>query len=312
MATRVVLWGSVHPALGQALCARLGLPSPRFSVAHFPDGEIQVAIDEPVGGAHVTIVQPTSPPVGESVLELALLSDACRRAGASTITAVIPYFGYARQDRRSKDGEPLGVRVVSDVIGSHVSRIIAVDLHSSAAVSAASAIVDHLSAAPSLAKAVRPHLGERAVVVAPDLGAAKLARRFGEWLDLPVAIVHKTRVSGSTVSAHGIVGNVRGLQPVIVDDMISTAGTIEAAARVLVAEGASPDLLIAATHALLVGPAVERLRAFRIARFVCTDSVPQRADLPFPHDVVPLAPLLADALRRLDRGEPLGELIAIR
>lgn len=309
---RIVLWGSVHPALGQALCGRLNLPSPRFSVAHFPDGEVQIAIDEPLRGADIAIVQPTAPPVGESILELALLSDACRRAGAATLTAVIPYFGYARQDRRKKDGEPLGVRVVADTIAPHFSRVIAVDLHSSAAESAASTTVDHLSAAASLASAVQPHLHDRAVVVAPDLGAAKLARKFGEWLDLPVAIVHKTRVSGSNVSVQGVVGDVRGLQPLIVDDMISTAGTIEAAARVLVAEGASPQLLIAATHALLVGPAIERLRAFRIARLVCTDSVPQRADLPFPHEVVPLAPLLADALRRIDRGESLSDLIANR
>ncbi len=309
---RVVLWGSVHPGLGRAVCGRLGVRLPRFSVAHFPDGEIQVEIDDQLRGADVAIVQPTSPPVGESIFELALLADACRRAGAATLTAVVPYFGYARQDRRKKDGEPLGVRVAADAISAHFSRVIAVDLHSSATESALRATVDHLSAAAALASAVRAHLRERAVVVAPDLGAAKLARKFGEWLDLPVAIVHKTRVSGSIVSVQGVVGDVRGLQPLIVDDMISTAGTIEAAARVLVAAGASPDLLIAATHALLVGPALERLRAFRIARLVCTDSVPQRADLPFPRDVVPLAPLLADALRRIDDGEPLTDLLSNR
>jgi ribose-phosphate pyrophosphokinase len=293
-----VLTGSAHPALARAIEEHLGCRAVPHKVERFPDGEIHVEIDGSVRGRDVVIVQPTLQPVGEHILELLLLADASRRGGARTVTAVVPYYGLARQDRRAREGESLGVRVVSDVLSSACSRLIAVDLHSDAAEAALAVPVEHLRAGPLLSSALRPHIKRDSVIVAPDLGGAKRARAFAESLDLPLAVVQKTRTTGG-VTVHGVVGNVRGLHPIIVDDMISTAGTIEAAARLLRTEGAAPELFVAATHALLVGPAVERLASSGIARLFCTDSVPQLDALPFAREVVPIAPLIGDALRAM-------------
>lgn len=293
----IVLSGSAHPDLAHALREQLGVAPTRYAVDRFPDGETRIDVQDSPRHRDVVIVQPTARPVGDNLLELALLADACHRSGARTITAVIPYFGYARQDRRQHDGEALGVRVVCELLSRRFARVIAVDLHSSGVETALDLPLVHFSATALLAEALRSTLPRASVVVAPDLGAARLARRIGELLDLPVAIVHKQRLSGTRVDVHGIVGDVRDLTPVIVDDMISTGGTIEAAARVVRNAGARAELVIATTHALLVGPAIDRLAALKPSLLVCTDTVPQSSDLPFRREVVSIAPLLADAIR---------------
>jgi len=295
-AAPIVLHGSAHPELARAVAARLGAVPARCTIDRFPDGECSIRVEDDVRDRDVTILQPTARPVGDNLLELVLLSDACRRAGARRITAAIPYFGYARQDRRKRDGEPLGVRVICDLLARRFSRFVAIDLHSAAVETALDAPLEHLSATSALVAALRRQLRPDSVVVAPDLGAARLARRVGGELDLPVAIVHKARVSGTDVEVHGIVGEVRGRRAIIVDDMISTAGTIEAAARAVSAAGALPEPTIAVTHALLVGPAVERLNAVNPSLLLCTDTLPQTAELPFHREVVSVAALLADAL----------------
>ncbi|HVY49652.1 MAG TPA: ribose-phosphate pyrophosphokinase, partial [Minicystis sp.] len=257
------------------------------------------------------VVQPTSPPVDEHLVELAFFADACRRAGAARVTAVAPYFGYARQDRRAAGREPVGARVAADVLrGSGVDRVVAVDLHTAAFEGFTTLPVEHLTAVPLLADLARAFVTRRSVVVAPDLGAAKLADTFGRLLELPVAIVHKTRQTGEEVTVHRITGDVRDKDALLVDDMISTGGTVAAAASALVSAGAR-DLHVVATHGLFAGRALERLRGLPIRRYLVTDSVrrdPERA--PPALDVAGLAGLLADAVRRLARDESLAALLA--
>jgi len=294
----VILSGSAHSSLAEAVGRELGIALAGRMLERFPDGEIHAEVLEDVRGRDVFLVQPTPPPVGENVIELLLLSDACRRAGAAHITAVVPYFGYARQDRRNKPGEPFGARVVADALGQgHFERIITVHLHSPAVEGCFGIPVEHLSAVPSLADAVRAHTPRNSVVVSPDFGAVRLAEEYARLLGLPMAMVHKTRLSGSEVSVRGLVGDVRGRSAVIVDDLISTGGTIAAAAQILQAQGALSDFFVVATHALLVGEAVDRLRGLPLRRFVTTDSLPPR-ELPFPAQVVGLAPLLAKTIRQ--------------
>jgi ribose-phosphate pyrophosphokinase len=242
---------------------------------------------------------------------LLLLADACRRAGAQRITAVIPYFGYARQDRRAGGREPVAARLIADVIQTGgVQRVIAVDLHNPAIEGVFAVPLEHLSAVPVLAETVRGEVGTDAVVVAPDVGAAKLADRYAARLNLPVAIVHKVRESARTVSVRRITGEVRDRAPLVVDDMISTGGTIEAAIGAVREAGSRPDAVVVATHALLVGPAIERLQALQLRRLVVADTVALPADLPLPVEVASVAPLLAEAIVRLHEGRSLRDLLA--
>jgi ribose-phosphate pyrophosphokinase len=241
-----------------------------------------------------------------------VLADASRRAGAERLTAVMPYFGYARQDRRAHGREPVGARLVADVLrASGVDRVVGIDMHTSAVEGFFSIPLEHLSAVSLLAEAARPHVTANSVVVAPDLGATKLAERYAMILGLPVAIVHKTRLSGHEVSVRMITGEVRGLAPLIVDDMISTGGTITAAVEALLSAGCLPDVLVVASHALLVGPAVDRLGAVPARRLIATDSLPVARTSALTLEVVSLAPLLADAIDRLHTNRSLEDLLHV-
>jgi ribose-phosphate pyrophosphokinase len=239
-----------------------------------------------------------------------LIADACNRSGALSVAAVDPYLGNARQERRTGEGQPLGAAVVARMFSAgRWSRVITIDLHAPAVEGFFAAPVDHLTAVPILADALETTRDDDDVVVAPDLGAAKLARRYAKRLKLPVAIVHKTRVSSSEVAAEDISGSVRGRRPILVDDMISTGGTIAEALRAVLAAGARPEAIVAATHGLFVGPAEERLRALPITRLLVSDTLPIVPG-PLPMEVVSVAPLLATAVRRIAEAQPLGDLLA--
>lgn len=307
----VLFAGTANPALASAVAATLGQPLGQASLGRFPDLELYVELGETVRGRDVYLLQPTSPPAEAHLFELMLLTDACRRAGADRITAVVPYFGYARQDRRAQGRQSVAARLVADLLAtSGVARVVAIDLHSRAMEGVFGVPLEHISAVPALADAVRASLPERAVVVASDLGATKLAERWARLLDLPTALVHKKRVSGAEVRVRAVTGDVAGLAPILVDDMISTGGTLEAAVQTLLAQGARPEITIAATHALFVGDAVERLAALPLRHFFVTDTVtlPEAASR-LPLETVSVAPLLAEVIRRLHEGESLNDLL---
>ena len=302
--------GSASGQLAASIAVELGTELVGRELERFPDGEIHVRLHQELRDADTFIFQSTGPPSQEHLTELLLLADAAYRAGAARITAVMPYLAYARQDRRAAIGEPVGLRVVADVLrASHIDRLVVVDPHTPALESIVGVPVETTTAIPLLADALRHHVEAGAVLVAPDLGAAKLVDRYAAVLDLDVAIVRKTRVSGDQVTVGSVVGDVEGRQPIIVDDMISTAGTIASAAEALHTAGALEPIVVATTHALLVGPAVERLGALDLAVVVTTDSVEAPAK-PLPLEHVTLASRLGEVVRRLHEGRPLDELAA--
>jgi ribose-phosphate pyrophosphokinase len=279
-----------------------------YECRRFPDGEAQIEVQESVRGRDVYLVQSTSPPVDQHVVELLLLADACRRAGAARLTAIIPYFGYARQDRRSAR-RSLGARVAANVLGTaNFDRLMLIDAHTPAIEGFFDVPLDHLTAVPALAGAVAPSIEERSVVVAPDLGAVKLARAYANHLHVPMAFVHKTRLNGESVEAHTVIGEVRGRLPLIVDDMLSTGATIEAAVGVLRGAGAKEPVTVAVTHALLVGRAREILQGLPLAGVVATDTVATERPARPRMDICSVAPLVATAIRRNHHNESLVDL----
>jgi ribose-phosphate pyrophosphokinase len=269
-------------------------------IERFPDGEIDVEVPASVRGRAVYLFQPLFHPVGEGLLELALLADAARRGGATQVTAVIPYLGYARQDRRERGREALGARVVAELLGaSRIDRLVCVDLHSRAVEGCFPWPVEHASGVPALVEQLKS-LPRDAVVVSPDLGAVKRAEAVARPLGLPVAIVHKQRLTGSEVSARYVVGEVKGKHVVFVDDMISTGGTLEAAVHAVLEAGALKPVTVVATHGLFVGPAKERLAGLPLARVLVTDTLPTPHLPGVPLEVVSIAPALAEVVKRLD------------
>jgi ribose-phosphate pyrophosphokinase len=309
----LIVPGSAHRSLAEALAHELQAELASCLIEPFPDGEQEVEIRAHVRGRPVFIVQPLGAPVGEHLLELLLLADACRRAGAGSVTAIVPYVGYARQDRVIKEGQPLGARVLAEVLGTgSFSQVIAVDLHSPVVASCIHAPVVHLTAIPDMVEALRPDVPDDAVVVSPDLGAVKVAESYARPLGLPLAVLHKIRVSGTAVAVHGVVGDVRGKRPIVVDDMISTGATVEAAMDALLGSGCRHEFIVVATHGLFVGKAVERLNRPEMLRALVTDSLPLPNCTPARLKVVRLAPLLAEAVRRIVGGRPLNGLLAAR
>jgi ribose-phosphate pyrophosphokinase len=294
----ILLHGSFHPALGAAVARTLGQQPGQVVTERYPDGEHQVEVLEDVRGRDVFILQSLGAPPGEHLLELLLLADACRRAGAERLVALIPYLAFARQDRRERVGEPLGARLVADLISARFDRAVLMDLHSPAVEGAFTCPVEQLFCQELFVPGLLRTDGRPQVVVSADLGASKRAERLGRALGLDVAVVHKRRLSGSTVRARAVVGEVEGLAPILVDDMISTAGTVQAAVQVLLDAGCAPDITVCASHGLFVPPAHTRLSGLPVTRIVVTDSLPP-PQLELPIEIVSVAPLLAEAVLRI-------------
>jgi ribose-phosphate pyrophosphokinase len=299
MALQIVA-GSATQDLGSSIARELGIDAVPVELERFPDGEARVRAPA-LEGDDVYVVQSTGPPVAENLVELLLLLDACRRAGAARLTAVVPYFGYARQDRRNAAGQSLGAAVAAQaMVAAGATRMVVVDPHTPAIEAIAGVPVAIVGAAETLCHGLS-QLARPDIVVAPDLGAAKLARRYADRLGLPTAVVYKQRLTGAAVEVRDVVGDVRGARPLIVDDMISTGATIAAAVEAIVERGAVPDVSVVATHGLLVGPAPERLSELHLRQLVVSDSVAPR-DAPGLRVVVrSIAPALAVAIKSLHR-----------
>jgi len=309
----LVIAGTANPELSGSLPAALGAPLCDAAIERFPDGEIHVELREPVRGRAVYLVQSTGAPVGEALLELLLLADACRRGGASRLVALLPYVGYARQDRRRCEGEALGISAVAGVLAQgRFDRLVVVDLHAAATEGCFAAPVDQVTAVPTLAEAARRWAGDQTVVVAPDAGAAEMARLCGRTLGLPVAMVLKTRRTAAEVEVTEVIGEVAGRRPLVIDDLISTGGTIAAAVDALMRRGAIPGALVVATHLIADAGAASRLQGLPIERVIATDSLPAAGRWTLPIERVALAPLLAEVIARLARGASLGDLVSAR
>ncbi len=301
--------GSANRLLASMVADELGAGPVVGEIERFPDGELRPTVPE-MRGADVFVVQSTGSPVNEHLVELMLLIDACRRAGADRVTAVVPYFGYARQDRRSQVGQAIGARVAAAALSSAgMDRLIVIDPHTVGLETMLTAPVEILTAVSVITGSLLPAVAPETVVVAPDLGAVKLAERYAAQLGLSVVIVKKTRMTGSTVRADELVGPVDGRPAIVVDDLISTGATIEAAVRLLLDNGARPGVAVVATHGVFVGQARQRLAELPVGRLIVTDSLETAGTMGQPLEVASIAPMLSAAIGGLHQGQPVGGLI---
>lgn len=292
-----LLTGNANRALADEIAKVLEVDLCKSTVSRFADGEIFVRIDENVRGADVFIIQPTNSP-GENILEVLLLIDAARRASAARITCVIPYYGYGRQDRKDQPRVAIGAKLFANMIEkAGADRVLAIDFHQHQLQGFFDVPVDHLYAAPVLTAHYRKKKLQDIVVVAPDVGSAKMARGFAKRLDGSLAIIDKRRPAPNVSEVVNVVGEVEGKDCLITDDMIDTAGTVTEAARALKAMGAR-DIYVCATHALLSGPAVERLSNAPIVEVTVTDTIAIAPERRFPTlKVLSVGELLAKAIR---------------
>jgi ribose-phosphate pyrophosphokinase len=300
----VLTAGRAHPGLSREIAAALGMRLAETDVTEFSDGEIFVQVNENVRGADVFVIQPTCYPVNRNTMELLIMIDALKRASAFRITAVIPYYGYGRQDRKVQPRVPITAKLVADLItaaGAH--RVLTMDLHAGQIQGFFNIPVDHLFAAPVLLQYFEQRLSQGAwqdlVVVSPDAGGVERARAFAKRLGSSLAIMDKRRTGPNEAKIMRVIGEVRGRDVILLDDIIDTGGSITQAAQALRQEGAR-RILASCTHAVLSGPAIERLEHSDIEEVVVTNSIPLR-DEPACKKVVVLsvAPLLGEAIRRI-------------
>jgi ribose-phosphate pyrophosphokinase len=296
-----IFTGTAHPELAQELCDYIGVPLGRSMVSRFSNGEIQVVIDESVRGVDVFLVQPTGATnVNEDLMELLVMIDAFRRASARRITAVIPHYGYARQDRKARGREPISAKLVANLLTvAGASRILTMDLHAAQIQGFFDIPLDHLTGVPILADYFRKKDFHDGVVVAPDLGGVTRARDLAHRLELPIAIIDKRRPAPNVSEVMNIIGNVEGKRVIMVDDMIDTAGTIEEGAEALLALGAR-EVYACCIHPVLSGPAIERLSSPAITEVVVTNTMPLPPEKRLDKIVsLSVAPIFGEAIVRI-------------
>ena len=302
--------GSAHPELAQAIAHELGIDLGNATVNCFPDGESFVKINENIRGRDVYVVQPTCPPTNHNLMELLIMIDAAKRASADRITAVIPFFGYARQDRKDQPRVPITAKLVANLItAAGAQRVLTMDLHAGQIQGFFDIPVDHLYAAPVLIKYLRDKNAiKNLVVVSPDVGGLKMSDAYAKALDVPLAIVGKRRISATRVEAINVIGEVEGCNVLLVDDMTETAGTLCAAAEILRDHGAK-RILAGVSHGVLGEIAHERLKKSSIEELITTNSTPMAAG----ENVTTLsvAPLLAEAIKRIHGYESVTSLFDI-
>jgi len=292
--------GNAHPDLAVEIGEYLGVQVSAASVKKFSDGEINVAIDESVRGADVYVIQPTSSPINDNLMELLIVIDALRRASARRINAVIPYYGYARQDRKAKARDPITAKLVANlIVASGAHRVISLDLHAGQIQGFFDIPVDHLLGVPVLAEYFLNKHVDDFVVVSPDLGGVTRARAFADRLHAPLAIIDKRRPKPNVAEIMHIIGDVEGKRVIMIDDIIDTAGTITLGAQALLDKGAT-EVYACCTHPVLSGPAMERLANSPIKEVVVTNTIPVNKEQKIDKlKVLSIAPLLGEAIIRI-------------
>lgn len=302
--------GNSNIPLAREICGHLAVPLGSAKVKNFSDGEIMVEIGENVRGRDVYVIQSTCAPTNNNLMELLVMTDALKRASAARVTAVIPYFGYARQDRKVAPRTPITSKLVADLIATAgIHRVLTIDLHAGQIQGFFNIPVDHLYAAPVMLDEIRSRFAERVVVVSPDAGGTERARAFAKRLDAGLAIIDKRRSGPNVSEVMHIIGDVAGEICIIVDDMIDTAGTLCQAARALKEKGAR-EVYACATHAVLSGPALERINESCLEEVVVTNSIPldDKAKVCPKLRVLSVAELLAEAIRRINGDESVSSL----
>jgi ribose-phosphate pyrophosphokinase len=296
----LILSGTANPELAAGIARYLDLPIGTREIERFPDGETSVELQTPVRGKEVIIVQSTSPPVDSHLMELLVLSDACRRAAATRIIAVIPYFGYGRADKRILHRESITARLVADLLqAAGVQHVVTIDLHAPQIEGFFTIPMDSLTAVSILCGSLKNHLPKDIVTVSPDLGRIRMAAEYARLLDTPTVVLHKHRQSSTSTTVKQLVGDVRDRACLIVDDMIATGGTIAESINFLLAAGACPDIWIAATHGLFLDGAYAKLTHSAVREIWVTDTVaPIVRDWP-QLKIASVAPLLAGALQQI-------------
>jgi len=303
--------GNSNPDLAQRICDCLGVPLGAARVRRFSDGEVMVEIGENVRGRDVYVVQSTCAPTNDNLMELLVITDALKRASAATITAVIPYYGYARQDRKAAPRTPITAKLVADLITTAgVNRVVTIDLHAGQIQGFFNIPVDNLYAAPVILKYLKDRFsGEQVVMVSPDAGGTERARAFAKRLQYSLAVIDKRRTGPNVAEVMHLIGDVRDKIAIILDDMVDTAGTLTQAAKALKANGAKA-IYACATHGVLSGPAIERINSSDIEEVVLTDTIPGSAHETVTSKIrtLSVADLLAEAIRRIHEDESVSSL----
>jgi ribose-phosphate pyrophosphokinase len=296
-----IFTGSAHPVLGEAIARFLGVPLGRAHLSRFSDGEVWFQIQDNVRGADVFVVQPTGPPVNENLMELLVMLDAFKRSSASRITAVLPYYGYARQDRKDKPRVPISAKLVADLLSAAgTDRILTMDLHASQIQGFFDVPVDHLFAAPAVIEYVSKLDLPNLTLVSPDAGGVERTRAYAKRLDASLAIVDKRRETPNVAEVHHVIGDVEGRTCLIVDDIVDTGGTLAQVAGAIKNAGAA-DVLASCSHGVLSGRALEKIEASPLSKLIVTDSIPLSPEKQRCPKIVVLsiAELMAKAIRNI-------------
>ncbi|MBR5806303.1 MAG: ribose-phosphate pyrophosphokinase [Oscillospiraceae bacterium] len=295
--------------LAEKIAAQLGLPLSKCTVGKFSDGEINVSIGETVRGSDVFIIQSTCTPVNDNLMELLIMIDAMKRASAGRITAVIPYFGYARQDRKSKSRDPISAKLVADLISAAgADRVLTMDLHAAQIQGFFNIPLDHMEGMPILSQYIERKNLEDLVIVSPDLGSVNRARKIANRLDVPIAIIDKRRPKPNVSEIMNIIGDIKDKNLLIIDDIIDTAGTLCNAANALKERGAK-SVRACATHGILSGPAIERIEASALEELILLDTIPLSDEKKLDKiKVETVAPLFAQAIQRIYADQSVSTL----
>ncbi len=308
-----IVSGSAHPALAKRICEHINESLGKVDITTFPDGEIFVQYLDNIRRKDLFIIQPTCTPPNDTLMELLIMVDAAKRASAGRITVVLPYYGYARQDRKDRPRVPITAKLVANLLTvAGVDRVITMDLHAQQIQGYFDIPLDHLYCSPVLVPYLRENIGSNMVIVAPDSGGVKMAQAYSDMLNAGLAIVSKRRINATAVESSHLVGDVRGKSCVITDDLTSTAGTLIAAANLLIKEGAK-EVFAAVSHCIMREKGERKLEESCIKELITTDAVPI-PELSDCHKikVLSVAPLLGDAIQRIHKGESVSSLFDVK